>query len=153
MPNHARDAPQPLRTNFGEIENLRFRNFGTGSEIWARPCPSLAIAAFRARSWAAPCDFCRIYPKLTVFEFQASGKRVRRTQGGPGPLPRCPLPTQHSLRHQKPPKPSKFIKKHKKHTKLPKITQKCPKTGFEVLSRQQNSVLVGLTSWAATNDY
>ena len=34
MPNHARDAPQPLRTNFGEIENLRFRNFGTGSEIW-----------------------------------------------------------------------------------------------------------------------
>ena len=35
MPNHARDAPQPLRINFGEIENLRFRNFGTGSEIWA----------------------------------------------------------------------------------------------------------------------
>ena len=33
MPNHARDAPQPLRTKFWEIENFRFRNFGTGSEI------------------------------------------------------------------------------------------------------------------------
>ena len=34
MPNHAGDAPQPQRTNFGENENLLFRNFGTGSEIW-----------------------------------------------------------------------------------------------------------------------
>ena len=49
MPNPTRDAPQPLRTYFGEIENLRFRNFGTGSEILA----SLALpvlTAFRARS-------------------------------------------------------------------------------------------------------
>ena len=38
--SHARDAPRSLRSNFGKIENLRFRNFG--SEIWAAfalPCP------------------------------------------------------------------------------------------------------------------
>ena len=33
--SHARDAPRSLRDKFGKSENLRFRNFGTGSEIWA----------------------------------------------------------------------------------------------------------------------
>ena len=54
MPNHARDAPQPLRINFGEIENLRFRNFGTGREIWAALALPLALAAFRVHTWVAP---------------------------------------------------------------------------------------------------
>ena len=34
----------------GKSKIFDFENFGTGSEIWARPCPSLALAAFRARA-------------------------------------------------------------------------------------------------------
>ena len=57
IPNHARDAPQPLRINFGEIENLRFRNFGTGSEIWARPCPSLGLSCVHSAHMGGALSF------------------------------------------------------------------------------------------------
>ena len=49
--------------------------------------------------------FCRIYPKISIFDFHSSGKRTRRTRGGPGGLPRWSLPTQNPLHHQKPSKP------------------------------------------------
>ena len=113
--SHARDAPRSLRSKFGKIKNFRFRDFG--SEIWAAfGLPFLAV--FRVCPLVVPSDFCRIYPKISGFDSHTTGKRDRRTRGGPGGLPRWSLLTQHPLHHQKPQKSSKITKNHQKSLKI-----------------------------------
>ena len=115
--NHARDAPRSLRSKFGKIENFRFRNFG--SEIWAAfALPALAV--FRGCPLVVPSDFCRIYPEISVFDFHRSGKRTRRTRGGPGasPVGLCRHNTHCTNRN---------LKNHEKSPKIIKIHQKSPK--------------------------
>ena len=74
-----------------------------------------------------PSDFCRIYLKISVFDFHTRWKRVRRTRGVPEGLPRWSLPTQHPLLHQKPQKPSKFMKNHQKSSKNTQNPKNAPK--------------------------
>ena len=121
---HAQTCPRcPTIAQVQFWENRKFSISKFSVVRFGPALPFLGPSCVQSSTMGGTLRILQNLPEINVFlvpAFQASGKRVRRTRGGPGALPRCPLPTQHPLRHQKHPKSLKIIKKHQK---LPKITQ------------------------------
>ena len=104
MRNHTRDAPKSTRSQFGEIENLRFRNFG--SEISEPIRPSLLLAAHE-RHLAYFVEFSR---KYQVLNSRQSGNGPAGRRVDQGTYPDDPRRMKHSLRRHNPAKSLKICK-------------------------------------------
>ena len=139
---HDRSGASLGKSKFCDFEILVVR-FGP-------PLPFLALSCVQSLPMSGTLRFSQNLSRIIAFRVPDKRETGPEDTGwSRGPLPMVPAATAITA----PLKTPKIIKNHQKSSKITQNHPKCPKTGFEVLSRQQNPVLAGLMSRAATNDY
>ena len=130
----------------GKSKISGFEILDTGSEF-GPPSPFLEI---QSSPMSGTSRFSHNSTRIIAFRILDKRETCPEDTGwARGPLPMVPAATTITASL----KSSKIIKNHEKSSKITKNHLKCPKNGFEVVSRQQNPVLAGLMARAATNDY